>query len=129
MGDITIEQLEAAVMAECEDYIFAVRGASDEAVINAGNELVGELFATSPATSGDGGKLGHYRDGWEAVQAGEPGNITVYVRNAKKPGLTHLLEHGHGGPRPAPAHPHIEPAFRKVSAKFEKEVQGDVKQS
>lgn len=125
MGAITVDQLEAAVMAECEDYISAACGASDEAVIDAGDEMVSELVATSPATAGDGGKLGHYRDGWEAVRSGEPGNITVYIHNAKKPGLTHLLEHGHGGPHPAPAHPHIEPAYRKVSAKFEKEAQGD----
>nr|DAF27107.1 MAG TPA: hypothetical protein [Caudoviricetes sp.] len=46
--------------------------------------------------------------------------FVVRVHNAKSPGLTHLLEHGHGGPHPAPAHPHIEKAANEAFSELDR---------
>lgn len=61
---------------------------------------------------------GGYASGWSFQTEEGVGFIKVKIGNAKKPGLTHLLEHGHAkfihgvptGGR-VRAYPHIEPAF------------------
>lgn len=70
---------------------------------------------------------GEYRNGWRYKTEGsdlEGYVCTVY--NASKPGLAHLIEKGHGGPHPAGAHPHIEPAFKEGVKVFEAELKKEV---
>ena len=43
--------------------------------------------------------------------------VAVLARVVSSAPHTHLVESGHGGPRPAPAHPFIEPALRSVDAR------------
>lgn len=53
-------------------------------------------------------KTGKYKRGWNS--RGLNGNTMNYGRvvyNGPKYMLTHLLQHGHGGPHPARAFPHI----------------------
>lgn len=85
--------------------------ASESATRKAGNEARKILKNTSPE------KTGEYAGGW-ATKRTQNG---VIVYNAKLPGLTHLLEHGHvvrnksGRCGRAPAIKHIEPAAEKGS--------------
>ena len=54
-------------------------------------------------------KTGAYKKGWtKKVTDTSTNHYTATVYNRSKPGLAHLLQNGHGGPHPAPAHPHIQ---------------------
>lgn len=74
-----------------------------------------ELKETSPK------KSGKYAAGWRGKITEDRDERTVgIVHNVNKPGLAHLLEHGHAGPSPAPAKPHIEKAYNNGKAELEK---------
>nr|AHF24299.1 hypothetical protein [uncultured bacterium Contig1770] len=75
-----------------------------------------QLVQTSPRDSGD------YGGGWRRSSKLTFDHIEASVYQAKKPGLPHLLEKGHGGPHPAPAHPHIESAYEVGVATIESEL-------
>ena len=75
-----------------------------------------QLVQTSPSDSGD------YAAGWRRSSKVTFDHIEASVYQAKKPGLPHLLEKGHGGPHPAPAHPHIESAYEIGVATIESEL-------
>ena len=72
---------------------------------------------------------GDYAKGWKVdVNRGRLGT-TVTIYNEKKPGLTHLLEHGHvtrnGTKRTypdTPAHEHIKPVADELVSTFQKKV-------
>lgn len=82
---------------------------SEKAVSATGRELVNDLKGSSPS------KTGKYSSGWRMrTESDKFGGYYVRVYNTTKPSLTHLLEFGHGGPQPAPAHPHIAPAAEKA---------------
>lgn len=88
------------------------------------SECVNEIKANSPT----GKSRKHYKSGWSIKKAFEdPFEARWTAYNKNKPQLTHLLEYGHAGPKPAPAHPHIRPAEQKAIKKFEKMVEKAVK--
>lgn len=92
-----------------------VRRALSEDVRAAGRDCAQALRKTSPR------RTGRYAKGWRADERTEgDGSTTVVVHNSAKPSLTHLLEHGHGGPHPAGAHPHIEAAANAAFADMER---------
>ncbi|MGL6197819.1 MAG: HK97 gp10 family phage protein [Lachnospiraceae bacterium] len=75
------------------------------------------LKSVSPV--GDGRR--HYRDGWGVTSQGSYTKPKFVVHNKKKPGLAHLLEHGHAlrqGGR-APAIVHIKPVEEWCIKEFE----------
>lgn len=73
-----------------------------EAADKTAKEVTKRTKANSPK------RTGAYARGWGATVQDSSSHLYVkVVHNKKKAGLTHLLEHGHGGPQPAPAHPHI----------------------
>ena len=54
-------------------------------------------------------KTGEYKKGWGFTRNDERMDFySVTVHEKKRPSLTHLLQNGHGGPRPAKAYPHIQ---------------------
>lgn len=54
-------------------------------------------------------KTGKYKSGWGYTRNDESvDRYSVTVHDKTKPSLTHLLQNGHGGPRPARAYPHIQ---------------------
>lgn len=92
-----------------------VRHALASDVRAAGQACAKGLRSTSPR------RTGRYAKGWTSDERSEgDGSVTVTVHNKTKPGLTHLLEHGHGGPHPAGAHPHIEAAANEAFADMER---------
>ncbi|WP_206424705.1 HK97 gp10 family phage protein [Gordonibacter sp. Marseille-P4307] len=111
--EIGISDLGDALEIVFSEYMDDVRKATERDVRAAAKLTADELKQTSPK------KTGEYAAGW-GVQVKRPhsGSTVAVVKNRKKPGLTHLLEKGHGGPAPAPAHPHIEPAAERGMAEL-----------
>lgn len=78
----------------------------------------------------------HYKDGWTYRLAKELMSFEVTIYNKSKPGLTHLLEHGHaivfyghakaGGGR-TQAIPHIAPAEEWAVDEFIKVITNELK--
>ena len=70
-------------------------------------------------------RSGIYRKGWRTKTEGN--DITGHsgaVFQKAHPGIPHLLEKGHGGPHPAPAHPHIQIAAGEGAAAMWAELGG-----
>ena len=102
--DLSVQM--ADILDECSQDVVE---AFDDALNRTTKESVEKLKATSDP------KRGEYSSGWR-VKKERNGKITDgIVYNAKKPGLTHLLEHGHvtrnqhGTFKRTPAHEHIQP--------------------
>lgn len=87
----TLEQYEKASVVQIQ-----------EAVDKTAKEIAKRTKTNSPKLTGK------YARGWGATVQDKNSHLYVkVVHNKNKAGLTHLLEHGHGGPHPAGAHPHI----------------------
>lgn len=80
------------------------------------HQTVKELKKTSPR------KTGAYAKSWAYKPVKVSGRITEYTIYNKKPGLTHLLENGHGGKSPASAKPHIKPAEDFAIKELERQI-------
>lgn len=86
----------------------------------------GAIKLKSVSPRGYGSKKGHYADGWtmKAVKTGNT-DFSFIVHNAKKPGLTHLLENGHqlrNGGRANP-YPHIAQVEKWCIEEYERRVE------
>ena len=104
----------AALTAALKTYADGVAEAVDEAAERCAKGLAKELRGTSPK------RTGAYAKDWTAKQTGanERGGKTYTVYNKAHYQLTHLLQHGHKGPAPAPAYPHIERPAEQWQEKF-----------
>lgn len=117
---VGLEGLADAIAEVLEEYETEVERGTKEAVQKVAKAGVKTLKATSPK------KTGGYAKGWTAeVKEGRLG-AEAKIYNAAKPGLPHLLEHGHvtknGTGRtfaPTPAKEHIEPVETEISEAFE----------
>lgn len=90
------------------EHMAVAKEAAEEDIQATADSVVKDLKDTSPK------QTGKYAKGWTSdMHHAADGSPYVRVHNAKKPGLTHLLEHGHGGPHPAKAKPHIEAAYER----------------
>lgn len=110
MKDLTIELTKAL-----EEYTTEVEEGIKEASKEIADEAVKELRATSPKNTGK------YSKGWTKKKEGD--GYIIYNKN--KPGLTHLLEHGHakrGGGRVSGI-PHIRPVEQSIIKEFEQTVE------
>lgn len=97
-------ELEAIVQQEIDEVGDDTRAAVSAASRKTTSEL--------KATSGHGDVSGKYRRGWRMKTEGDAlHGFEGTVYQASQPTLTHLVEFGHGGPRPAPAHPHMAQAY------------------
>lgn len=95
----------AALMRVVSEYTDERQEKVAVAVQKAARATKAELVSNSPSLSG------RYASGWRMRSARKTFGARASVFNAKSPGLTHLLEKGHGGPHPAGPHVHIEPAY------------------
>lgn len=115
---IDVGELTSAMNYIVEDEIGNISKATKQAVTKACDTIIESLRRDSPE------KTGVYAAGWDKDITGN--DLVGYqgtVYQALKPSLTHLLENGHGGPAPAPPHPHIAPAFDDGVRAFEKELE------
>lgn len=113
-------ELEQELTAILTEFKAGVDKNSERAVRKVGKETAEELKTTSPRRNTS---EVHYADGWKSrVEKDGYGGTVSRVYNTTKPSLTHLLEFGHGGPAPAKAYPHINPAYQKGAARLEVEL-------
>lgn len=99
---VSMDDFAKAVSGELALFSADASAALEKAADATSRKVMRDTKAASPT------KTGGYKRGWaRTVTANNTRQYTVVVHDKKKPGLTHLLEHGHGGPQPAGAHPHI----------------------
>ena len=104
----------AALTATLRTYANGVAEAVDEAAEKCTKGLAKELRGTAPK------RTGAYAKDWTSKQTGANarGAKTYTVYNKAHYQLTHLLQHGHKGPAPAPAYPHIDRPAEQWQEKF-----------
>jgi len=124
MSNISVDQLANEIAKGLAEYTKDIIEGIDEASERIAKNAVKELKAESPK------KTGEYAKGWvkkTEKKFGETNSHIIYNKN--KPGLTHLLEHGHakrGGGR-VQGKPHIRPVEDQVINEFTAEVEKVVK--
>lgn len=115
MAKVTIDGLADAVAKELANYSQDVADGVKKEVRQVSREMVQELKRTSPRDSGQ------YAAGWrERTEFESAEDIRERVYNAKKPQLTHLLEHGHAKQNGGRVNgkPHIGPAEQEAEKKL-----------
>ena len=127
MPRVPLEQLQSSVEKILDEYVDDVDRKSKECVRKVARSGVKALKGSSPS------KSGKYASGWTSeVEEGRM-QATATLYNGKKPGLPHLLEHGHatrnGTGRvfpPTPAHPHIAAVEETLVNEFEKAIRVEI---
>lgn len=115
MARVSVSAVAGSIDSILARYASEVAADLDRAVEEAGKECAADLRKGSPKDTGK------YARGWKcSVERGAAGDVRATVHNTAKPSLTHLLELGHAGPHPAPAHPHIGPASARAFADVER---------
>lgn len=100
------------------NYADEIADGTDEAALKAANQCLKEIKAASPV------QTGRYKKGWKKRQTSTGRGKEGYTIYNERPGLPHLLEHGHakaGGGR-VPGKPHIAPAEEKAVESFQRDV-------
>lgn len=116
----SLEELPDAVLALVDDYVGEVSEHLEEDV-RASAETGRSAIAAASPSRGRGG----YASGWMSEPDAEDAAGKAYrIYNKRKPGLTHLLEKGHGGPHPAGAHPHIAAGAQAGFDELERRLSG-----
>ena len=131
-----VEKLNKAIMDTVQKYAAELGGNIEEAAIQLGKQGAKTLRATSP--KGKTARAKSYSAGWASVTDKTRLYTRVVIYNKNKPGLAHVLEHGHpvvlrngyvkrnGSRTFVDARPHIEPVEEALIDKFVKEVLGKV---
>ena len=119
---IGVRDLNLALEEILLDYGDLANEEIRKAAKESAKQAVEKLRMTSP--EGEGSKKGHYKEGWAISEEKSKYKTGFTVYNNKKPGLAHLLEHGHakrGGGRVA-AKVHIAPVETQAVREFEAEL-------
>lgn len=120
---VTPDEMQSVVSGYVGQHIELVARSAKVDIEEVAEETANYLKATSPVDKNSKGR--HYKNGWRSkafVGSTITGRTAAIVYNATKPGLTHLLEHGHGGPAPAAAKPHIEAAFERAKERMDRKL-------
>lgn len=113
---VTPENLGDAISEMVQETVIKDKQVAKKCVQAGAKKAVDYLKTNSPQ------KTGMYRKGWKSKETTEAGGIKAVVYQSSKPQLTHLLELGHGGRSPAPAHPHISPAYQQGKTEMLREL-------
>lgn len=126
---VPLDQFADALADILNDYKDGVIESAAEATKQAGQAGVNALKATSPH------RKGGYAGGWTVKEEKTRVTSMVIIYNGKKPGLAHLLEHGHvtrnGTGREWPtesktARPHIAKVEEQLIDTFERAITVEV---
>lgn len=113
---IGAEKLERAIRDILNGFEKDVSGAVETATLNTAKEAVKTTKAASPS------RTGKYKQGWGYSTERSRLSYKATAHNKRVPGLVHLLQNGHGGPRPARAFPHVQ-EDDKTAEVFERELE------
>lgn len=118
--------VERSVKAALDDYSKLTMEQLQKAVDATGKDVLKSTRANAKRV------LGKYRNPKEYVSGLRSSKIPaamrqygIVVHNKKKPGLAHLLQHGHKGPAPADAHPHF-PSEGRVEEIFMQHIEKEL---
>ncbi len=118
---VKVDGLENAVKEALLGTKTLTENALRSAVDKTARETVTKIKGQAPV------KTGKYARGWTSKVTMQDGRgrygRTVY--NAPRYMLSHLLQNGHGGPRPAPAHPHM-PSDEETEELFRKNMESEM---
>lgn len=119
---VKVNQLEAAIKNALDETKDLTENALRSAIDKTAKETVAKVKSSSPV------KTGKYAKGWTSKVTTQTsrGRYGRTVYNRPRYMLTHLLQNGHGGPRPARAHPHI-PTDEETEALFKKNLESEIK--
>lgn len=109
---VNLSEAADAIAGIVMEYGDEVSGSVESAITQGANFAQSMVSRRSPRGSGDGGRLGHYADGWEIEIEQGFGTLSAVIYQANKPTLAHLLEDGHakrGGNGRVSGIPHIKP--------------------
>ena len=124
MGTRTsVGNLAAEVMKQLDDYAKVTTEGLKKAVNDAGKTVRKEIQAGAPA------RTGAYAKSWKVKKTDENSTKLEVTVHSSKPGLPHLLEHGHAkrnGGRTA-AQPHIAPAEEIGIEQLERDIERCIK--
>lgn len=101
------------------EYGDEISGAVVESIEETAQYAQTMVSRMSPRSKGDGGRLGHYADGWEVQIERHVGTIDAVIYQANKPTIAHLLEDGwlpHGGTKRKKGIKHIQPTQESANA-------------
>lgn len=100
---INADELQSAISSILNDYGRATYSDIKKAVDKTAQQTAKNTKAKSPV------KTGKYKKGWGYTKDDvSSDHYSATVHDKTKPSLTHLLQNGHAGPRPARAYPHIQ---------------------
>lgn len=112
---VSIDDMTDVIVQELSQYTSEICEGIKQDAQDVAKTLAANIKADSPKDTKK------YSAGWKVTVAQESAtSISAVVHNAKKPGLTHLLENGHamrGGGR-SPAFPHIKKNEEKALEEF-----------
>lgn len=121
--ETTVEKLHADIMKVLNEYADEVDHKSDECVRKVSQKGALALRRVSPRRSGT------YAGGWTYKVVTKRLGTEGIIYNSKRPGLAHLLEHGHATSNgtgrkydDTPAHVHIKPVEEQLIKDFERTV-------
>ena len=122
---ITPEQFQVEIQKILNEYSDDVSRKSEECVRKVANKGAQTLRSVSPS------RTGGYASGWGVTTEKGRMDAVSIIHNKKKPGLPHLLEHGHvtrnGTGRTlgrTPAHEHIAPVETQIVEEFQRTLEG-----
>ena len=107
-GDEIGYSVEKSVRASLEDYKNLTLEQMQKAVNDTGKEVLKATKKNAKSVLGKYRSPKNYISGLKASKV--PAAMRRYeivIHNSKKPGLSHLLQHGHAGPAPAAAKEHF----------------------
>ena len=112
------EDWQRQLIKELETYTGKMIDEIDKAVSDIAKEEARFLSHDAPK------RTGRYRAGFTSRKSeNSTKTARLYVvHNKDRYQLTHLLEHGHGGPYPASPHPHFAQAERDADEKLEAKI-------
>ena len=124
MAKVTLDNLGATISGILNKY-------ADETTVSVQQAVKETAQAGAKAINSEAGakfKGKKYSKSWtsETKISRLGATATIY---SKKPGLPHLLEHGHasrGGGRPVPGRIHIEPVNEQIERDFERKVRAKI---
>ena len=107
MPTVSMGLLADEVYKLCKEHVDEITKETKPAVTAAANKTREQLSRYNSKRG-----YGIYGSSWRVKTEGSSligYTSTVY---STMPGLPHLIEFGHGGPQPAPPHPHMDAAYQ-----------------